>query len=65
MNARPVVDFWFDPVCPYSWTASRWLEEVAAWVPLDVRHHVMILSSHVRGLTFPHRRRAGLPPKRG
>lgn len=43
MNARPVVDFWFDPVCPYSWTASRWLEEVAARVPLDVRHHVMSL----------------------
>lgn len=44
MTARPaVVDFWFDPVCPYSWTASRWLEEVSARVPLTVRHHVMSL----------------------
>lgn len=38
-----VVDLWFDPVCPYSWTASRWLAEVAARRPLDVRHHVMSL----------------------
>lgn len=38
-----VVDFWFDPVCPYSWTASRWLEEVAALRPLEVRHHVISL----------------------
>ena len=37
------VDFWFDPVCPYSWTASRWLREVAALRPLEVRHHVMSL----------------------
>jgi hypothetical protein len=44
MSARPaVVDFWFDPVCPYSWTASRWLGEVAARLPLTVRHHVMSL----------------------
>ena len=37
------VDLWFDPVCPYSWTASRWLHEVAQRGPLTVRHHVMSL----------------------
>ena len=37
------VDFWFDPVCPYSWTASRWLREVGRRRPLVVRHHVMSL----------------------
>ena len=46
MTATPhpsVVDFWFDPVCPYSWTASRWLHEVGQRRPLTVRHHVMSL----------------------
>ncbi|GAA4410185.1 hypothetical protein GCM10023168_29630 [Fodinibacter luteus] len=45
MNAthQEVVDFWFDPVCPYSWTASRWLHEVGARRHLTVRHHVMSL----------------------
>lgn len=38
-----VVDLWFDPVCPYSWTASRWLHEVARRRPLQVRHHLMSL----------------------
>ncbi|MEO6412221.1 MAG: DsbA family protein [Pedococcus sp.] len=38
-----VVDFWFDPVCPYSWTGSRWLHEVGQRRPLRVRHHVMSL----------------------
>lgn len=37
------VDFWFDPVCPYSWTASRWLLEVGLRRPLVVRYHVMSL----------------------
>ena len=41
--APSVVDFWFDPVCPYSWTASRWLREVGQRRPLRVRHHVMSL----------------------
>ncbi|WP_392542600.1 DsbA family protein [Oryzobacter telluris] len=44
MTTREVaVDFWFDPVCPYSWTASRWLHEVIGRRPLVVRHHVMSL----------------------
>jgi hypothetical protein len=37
------VDFWFDPVCPYSWTASRWLVEVGRRRPIVVRHHVLSL----------------------
>lgn len=38
-----VVDLWFDPVCPYSWTASRWLHEVRRRRPLVVRPHLMSL----------------------
>lgn len=38
-----VVDFWFDPVCPYSWTASRWLLEVGRLRQVTVRHHVLSL----------------------
>jgi 2-hydroxychromene-2-carboxylate isomerase len=37
------VDFWFDPVCPYSWTAARWLHETGRRGQRRVRHHVMSL----------------------
>src|SRR5690242_19893892 len=44
MTPPPVpVDLWFDPVCPYSWTASRWLHGAAARRRLNVRYHVMSL----------------------
>lgn len=39
-----VVDLYFDPVCPYAWIVSRWLEVVAAHRPLEVRHHLMSLA---------------------
>lgn len=53
-----IVDFWFDPVCPYSWTASRWLREVEARRPLHVRHHVMslyLLNEHRTDVTPTYR----------
>ncbi len=54
-----VVDFWFDPVCPYSWTASRWLHEVGQSRRLTVRHHVLslyLLNQHRTDIAPEYRR---------
>ena len=53
------VDFWFDPVCPYSWTASRWLGRSGERRPLRVRHHVMslyLLNEHRTDVATDYRR---------
>jgi hypothetical protein len=42
--AGPAADFWFDPICPWAWMTSRWLDEVARLRPVSVTWRVMSLA---------------------
>jgi 2-hydroxychromene-2-carboxylate isomerase len=35
-NGRTQVDFYLDPICPWSWRTSVWIREVAKVRPIDV-----------------------------
>jgi protein-disulfide isomerase-like protein with CxxC motif len=41
---QPPVTFWFDPICPWAWMASRWLDEVATLRGFPVEWKVMSLA---------------------
>ena len=43
-DARAAADFWFDPLCPWAWIASRWMLEVEQVRPVDVSWHLMSLA---------------------
>lgn len=37
-------DFWFDPLCPWAWMASRWMKEVEQVRDVTTNFHVMCLA---------------------
>lgn len=44
MADNDTVTFWFDPVCPFTWRTSRWLEEVTRRRGVEVNWRVMSLA---------------------